>query len=357
MVKSIIKEIIIIMLLLLAVILALGVLFYDYIPTNKLVPSIDTYTTAESVKAELNEQVTNEETVLVTYEITESDLSTYAKTNQYKKGKANPFSTYEDPEPVNQVDENGNPKYSEEEMHSFLENATIGEETIIDEDGNEIVTPKIVFPNDSRISKKDLAGLDMRTIMETIRLPKISTLSDEQAIKLAESSMVGTDGKMMFDESRFGDVEGLEEFEGLELGTITDKDKMTMEQSLENYKVVEQMQIEVAARFKYQLALELESQVQNLQDRMEEYRRAEKDHILTADAEKEYKKLRAIAAAKVEQLSHQGLAEVEQRGHDQYLKVCEKARSLLGEPLKAVDPLRTVTEQHRKTIKDTTGRE
>lgn len=99
MIKSIIKEIIIVLLLLLAIVLALGVLFYDYIPTNKLVPSIDTYATSESVKAELNEQVTNEETVLTTYEITESDLSTYAKTNQYKKGKANPFSTYEEPTP------------------------------------------------------------------------------------------------------------------------------------------------------------------------------------------------------------------------------------------------------------------
>ena len=59
MIKSIIKEIIIVLLLLLAIVLALGVLFYDYIPTNKLVPSIDTYTTAESIKAELNEQVTN----------------------------------------------------------------------------------------------------------------------------------------------------------------------------------------------------------------------------------------------------------------------------------------------------------
>ncbi len=96
MIKSIIKEIIIILLLLLAIVLALGVLFYDYIPTNKTIPSIATYTTSESVKTELNEQIANEETVLVTYEITAGDLKTYAKTNQYKKGKANPFSSYEE---------------------------------------------------------------------------------------------------------------------------------------------------------------------------------------------------------------------------------------------------------------------
>ena len=95
MVKSIIKEIIIVLLLLIAIILALGVLFYEYIPSNKTVPSVATYTTSQSVKDELNEQVTEDETVLVTYEITESDLKTYEKTN----GKANPFSTYENETP------------------------------------------------------------------------------------------------------------------------------------------------------------------------------------------------------------------------------------------------------------------
>ncbi len=98
MIKSIIKEIIIAFLLLFAVILALGVLFYDYIPTNKTVPSVPTYATAESVKAELDEQIEDGEEVLVTYTITASDLNTYTKTNQYKKGKANPFS------PANEVD-------------------------------------------------------------------------------------------------------------------------------------------------------------------------------------------------------------------------------------------------------------
>ena len=38
MVKSIIKEIIIMLLLCVAILLILGVLFYDYIPSNKVVP-------------------------------------------------------------------------------------------------------------------------------------------------------------------------------------------------------------------------------------------------------------------------------------------------------------------------------
>lgn len=97
MVKSLIKEIIIILLLLLAVILALGVLFYDYIPNNKTVPSVSTYKTSDSVQKELEEQIADDETVLTTYEVTADDLSKLAKNNQYKGGKANPFSTYEEP--------------------------------------------------------------------------------------------------------------------------------------------------------------------------------------------------------------------------------------------------------------------
>ena len=99
MVKSIIKEIIVIILLLVAVVLALGVLFYDYIPTNKTVPSVATYSTSESIKTELDEQITEDETVLVTYETTSDDLKTLEKQKDYKKGKANPFSTYEEPVP------------------------------------------------------------------------------------------------------------------------------------------------------------------------------------------------------------------------------------------------------------------
>lgn len=97
MVKSIVKEVIVVLLLILAVLLALGILFYDYIPSNKSVPSVANYRTSESVSQELQESVKENETVLVTYEITSGDLKNYQKTNVYTNGKANPFSTYEKP--------------------------------------------------------------------------------------------------------------------------------------------------------------------------------------------------------------------------------------------------------------------
>lgn len=106
MVKSIIKEVIIILLLLLAVILALGVLFYEYIPTNKTVPSVSTYKTSDSVQRELDEKIADNETILETYEITAEDLKHLQQNKTYVPGKANPFSTYEDPV-ENTTDPNG----------------------------------------------------------------------------------------------------------------------------------------------------------------------------------------------------------------------------------------------------------
>ena len=94
MAKTIIKEIIILLLLLIAIILALGIFFYDYIPSNRTVPSVEEYSMSEKIKTELADQITKEEAVLITYEITANDLKTYEKKGDYEKGKANPFSAY-----------------------------------------------------------------------------------------------------------------------------------------------------------------------------------------------------------------------------------------------------------------------
>lgn len=96
MTKSIIKELIIILLLCLAIILILGVLLYEYVPTNKLIPEKVSYVTPENVKEELNKQDdVNESQVVLTYEIDSTDLNNYQKVNKYKPGKTNPFSSYE----------------------------------------------------------------------------------------------------------------------------------------------------------------------------------------------------------------------------------------------------------------------
>ena len=54
MAKKVIKEIIIMLLLCLAIILILGVLLYEYVPSNKIIPEEVSYTTPEEVKEELS---------------------------------------------------------------------------------------------------------------------------------------------------------------------------------------------------------------------------------------------------------------------------------------------------------------
>lgn len=92
--KSIIKEILIILLLCLAICLVLGVIFYDYIPTNKVVPStVEAYKTSDTIKEEINQEVVEYPKQNITFEITDSDLTIYKQEKNYDSGKANPFAT------------------------------------------------------------------------------------------------------------------------------------------------------------------------------------------------------------------------------------------------------------------------
>lgn len=95
MIKTIFKEVIIILLLCLAILLVLSVLFYDYNPINKVVPNKIAYTTPEEIKSELEEENTIQEITVENkvYTIEGSDLNIYKKSNSYIPGKANPFAT------------------------------------------------------------------------------------------------------------------------------------------------------------------------------------------------------------------------------------------------------------------------
>ncbi len=93
MVKNIIKEVIIILLLALAIILILGIMLYEYVPSNKIIPETIAYITPESVQQEL--QTSNEADsteVVITYQIDSTDLKNYQKINEYVPGKKNPFA-------------------------------------------------------------------------------------------------------------------------------------------------------------------------------------------------------------------------------------------------------------------------
>ena len=95
MVKTIAKETGIVILLLIAVALVMIILFYEYIPNNKTIPAkIEEYTLPQEVKNELEVSMSAEQNIVRTYYIDSSDLSIYEASNDYDKGKANPFADY-----------------------------------------------------------------------------------------------------------------------------------------------------------------------------------------------------------------------------------------------------------------------
>ena len=74
--KSIVKEIFIILLLCIAVCLVFGVIFYDYIPNNKVVPStVEAYKTSNTIKDEISQEIVDYPKQNITREITDSDLT------------------------------------------------------------------------------------------------------------------------------------------------------------------------------------------------------------------------------------------------------------------------------------------
>lgn len=97
MIKTIIKEIGIGALVLIAIVLILGIIFYDYIPSNKTVPiKIQAYSMPEDIKEDLDKAIPDEQEIVKTYSIDNTDLDTYEATNDYDKGKPNPFAAYGD---------------------------------------------------------------------------------------------------------------------------------------------------------------------------------------------------------------------------------------------------------------------
>lgn len=95
MVGKVLKEIGIALLLCLAIILILGVLLYEYVPNNKVLPEKVAYVTPENVKEEINKsEGVDEESVVMTYKIDANDLNNYKRINDYVPGKPNPFSSY-----------------------------------------------------------------------------------------------------------------------------------------------------------------------------------------------------------------------------------------------------------------------
>lgn len=109
--KSIIKEIFIIILLIIAIGIVLGIMFYDYIPNSKKVPSTVTpYVLSEEMTNELEETIeaSKSQNIISTYKVDASDLKRYEKTNDYDKGRVNPFGAIDSEQNNNNNTNNSN---------------------------------------------------------------------------------------------------------------------------------------------------------------------------------------------------------------------------------------------------------
>ena len=94
MIKSIIKETIIVLLLCAIILFVLGILFYDYNPINKVVQNKIAYSAPENIKNELEENVQNTLSVEnKIYTVEGSDLNVYKKSKTYNPSKENPFAS------------------------------------------------------------------------------------------------------------------------------------------------------------------------------------------------------------------------------------------------------------------------
>lgn len=104
---KVIKEIIIVLLAILISMLALAVVLYDYLPSKIQTKETITYSATDSVKELLQDSVaTDNSNIILTYEVTGSDLNTFEKQKEYVPGKQNPFAVYT--EPVEETDEDEN---------------------------------------------------------------------------------------------------------------------------------------------------------------------------------------------------------------------------------------------------------
>ena len=109
--SKVIKEIIIMLLICLVVMLLFAVIFYEYIPNRKIVPEVVQYQATEEVKQQLADDIDqdNDDKIVLTYEVTSSDLYNYEVTNDYVPGKAAPFAVIVDePEETEETDNTTN---------------------------------------------------------------------------------------------------------------------------------------------------------------------------------------------------------------------------------------------------------
>ena len=91
--KTIIKELAIMFLVIVAIVLILEIILYSYSPTGKIVPNKISYSTPENISEEIASSTdTGTTPVTITYELDETNINNSKKNGSYDSGKQNPFA-------------------------------------------------------------------------------------------------------------------------------------------------------------------------------------------------------------------------------------------------------------------------
>lgn len=90
---EIIKDLIVSILIVVSIGIILSIIFYDDIALGKVIPEAEAYTLTAEMQNELEySELDDAQEVIINYYIDASDLKKYETTNEYVKGKSNPFA-------------------------------------------------------------------------------------------------------------------------------------------------------------------------------------------------------------------------------------------------------------------------
>jgi len=147
--KTIIRELIISLLVCIFVLIILSIMFYRFIPSNKVIPEKVTYQASSDVKQEVNSEVDDKSDLIVkTYEITADDIEGFERTDEYRPGKANPFAPVSTEDDTTTDDDN-----STENSDSSIEG-----EAIEKQQNNNINIENSSSENNNNISENHSGG-------------------------------------------------------------------------------------------------------------------------------------------------------------------------------------------------------
>lgn len=93
---KIFKEIVLAILILIVILVTMGIVLYDMLPSLKKIPKAQEYTKSLEAEKILDEVVNQQEsqTAIKRYRMTKAELNSLSNKKRFDKGKSNPFADY-----------------------------------------------------------------------------------------------------------------------------------------------------------------------------------------------------------------------------------------------------------------------